>query len=1107
MEKYTASYGKAKNSFVFQNMLGTDQKQSKYYGVYCVVKNILQRGFPTHPSIYLQDALGAIDHQADSIEPLLLLSAEKPKWNNTIKGDDENDDYPGEVFYNIIIPKYLPDFTCIQQLMIPEALITDILPNCSEQFMNQMVDFYIPQAKLVIEVDGFQHNDALQYKVDNQRDRHFKKFGIQVIRISTRSIRNEDEHLLRSMQQIESILSNSESINEYQKIYLDSHYYEDHQLRIKYDTVLRFQLLIISLLQKGIIDITDEKWHFNLTCNSLDGFKLFKLAYRDTLLWIKHCCQLQELPVHKPLLKLTQKSTLGIQIDFNIYKRWTDENKQKQDVIFIRNDYYDYQDYFCVSTSDSIKYNISFEKDSPSISSVYFLLENIFGYKKFNDGQLPIIIQALNKLDTIGILPTGAGKSLCYQFCCLLQPCINFVVSPILSLIYDQKQNLDEFGITRTSYITSDKSAEEKFQIMQDFGQGKYLIIWISPERFQVQRFRDALGKINQEKNMAYAVLDEVHCLSEWGHDFRTSYLNLVKTIHRYCPETTLMGLTATASNFVLEDLKKEFEVDSNSIKSVTTMIRKELRFHIKKTEFRGKYNELLNTLTSLKTQHETDIFQPNGSHSICGTIFTTNKGGRNGCIEIAQKLSKEYNTTIKAYHGDLGEEKIKLQNAYKNNDFTLLTATKSFGMGVNKKNIRYTIHYGLPWSVEAFYQEAGRAGRDGDKSKISDCTIIYEPEICDKNVIDQLFSPSTDITEISELRKSLKCDLSQIMFLWTLNNLGIDEDLSQMRWLMNKLSMSKSDIITCDEKHKKSQVEKAIYRLTVLGLIEDWTIESWDETSAIIKVIQCEFSIQSVRDRLFEYIHRYDPAFSEENPNQRYSKYLDILHNENLKEYTRYMKMLLQWSYDNIVYSRKQAIKNMIDVCDTIDDSDSFQAYIDNYFKFSDVTILLDNVVYHPNDFYIWFEVFYTYRKSEDMRAERIMITKPGAEALLVSLQRYLESYQFNTGLNFISAVLRLICNKFDNSEGIDRLTDAFNVIDGWDFAERDSIVNQLLLLHEVIDERNKEILGEFLIGRYPEKAKMVHEKLHDFASLSVALKQSVIRLQNIKESVKWQT
>ena len=217
-----------------------------------------------------------------------------------------------------------------------------------------------------------------------------------------------------------------------------------------------------------------------------------------------------------------------------------------------------------------------------------FLLWNIFlqtdeslEYEtlKFREGQLSIISNALAKNDTIGLLPTGSGKSVCYQLSAILQPAISFVVCPIKSLMFDQKIDLDSVLFTRVNHISSSDDSEDKKKIQNEFGQGKYFFIFISPERFQLKTFRQYFSSVNEKFNIAYAVIDEVHCLSEWGHDFRTSYLNLSNTIQRHCTKFNFIGLTATASINVLKDIQIEFGIKQENVKTPANYTRSELEF------------------------------------------------------------------------------------------------------------------------------------------------------------------------------------------------------------------------------------------------------------------------------------------------------------------------------------------------------------------------------------------------------------------------------------------------------------------------------------------------------------------------------------------------
>lgn len=418
---------------------------------------------------------------------------------------------------------------------------------------------------------------------------------------------------------------------------------------------------------------------------------------------------------------------------------------------------------------------------------------NIFDKIKFREGQFPIISNALNRRDTIGLLPTGGGKSLCYQLPCLLQPSINFVVCPIKSLMYDQYENMVNMLITNINFITSDLDKDEKRKIETDFEQGRYLFVWISPEKFQIPSFRERISSIVANFSIAYAVVDEVHCLSEWGHDFRTSYLNLAKTIDKLSPKDEngegkikFIGLTATASVNVLKDIKIEFSrrkqrLEDENIKSLLDYSRKELQFEV--INDKGNKRHLLQTL--IEDLANTEGFTE--TEEKAGLVFTPNVNGDFGCYSVSNFLNMQYHNKVNWFAGDVpkvddfdsngnktgikipvmsfAEFKIhrkKVQYNFKRNVYPLLVATKAFGMGIDKQNIFYTFHYGLPSSVEALYQEAGRAGRwdknqAGNEDKVGKCYVIYSPEIFDRNRVERLFHKDTTFAEMKAISDEVK--------------------------------------------------------------------------------------------------------------------------------------------------------------------------------------------------------------------------------------------------------------------------------------------------------------------------------------------------------------
>lgn len=1140
MEKYSANYSYTNHNFTIQNVKGLRKENSEYYPVFCVLKNILHRGTPTLMSSYLQSQLGEIQKLDEFKDILVLIEKDVPKWENTIKGDDDNYNFPAKDFYEKYIPKYLKEYTFIQQLILPEVPFTDIIGRDNNKFAQQQVDFYLPQAKLVIEIDGQQHKkDDLTRFNDAYRDEFLRSYGIEIVRITTTELYNKDTIFESKIEEIKNRLDQSKVRLSYYKTQYETPVYSkaNNQKILTATAIMRFQTLILSLLEKKIIKITDSDWSFNILSREIRNFA--ELAIEDVFLWLEHLCKLKKLPFKRPVVnilfnksesKFKYKSDY-INIDFSILKRWTDEDVNNPKIIFVRTDYYDKVNYFQMSTSDPIIYNIIEDTDdvNSDIPTLKFLLKNIFSFDEFRPGQLPIIIKSLGCNDTIGLLPTGSGKSICYQLSALLQPCISFIVCPIKSLMYDQKDNLDRALITNTNYISSDQSASEKREIGMDFENGKYHFIWISPERFQMQEFRDYLGKLNKEKTMALAVIDEVHCLSEWGHDFRTSYLNLVRTIRDYCPSTSFLGLTATASSFVLEDLKVEFDIASKNIKTLSSFTRKELNFHVLKDDGINSDDKKIN-LYNLITEMNNDkrVLELAGDSTKSGLIFTLFKNGQLGCYKLSNDISSKFNTKVQWYSGEVPTVREKVDNGgynnipvldnesfnkykketqseYKNNKFPLLVATKSFGMGIDKKNIRYTVHYGIPGSLEALYQEAGRAGRDQESA---DCYVLYSRENIDKEMKDKLFDPKTSIEEIRMISKDQGFygrDVLNNFFLWLSNNQGIDKENRIITKIFNKYGEpNKVKLIKCKElNYSFGEIQKAIYRLSIIGIVKDWTIENWNSGNQILKVIFDDFTEESMANSLQNYINRYDKEFiltKRYKDGSKFAKYSNIYFDDSFSTIEKVSLILVEWTYENIIYNRRQSIKNILELCENFTDGETFKSEIEKYFKMTDKSLILDGIAQNPKDYELWFDMFFdTINGSNNSIKKKRLIDKKEVEDIKSSISRLLESYRYNTGFNYISGICRLILDDYENQDGRNRLELAFQQLMEYDEESKINILNNTLTLRHLFSENNTIELSKLLCEYYPGKSIKIYQELNDSHSLGITLEDSLNKLKSI--------
>lgn len=357
-------------------------------------------------------------------------------------------------------------------------------------------------------------------------------------------------------------------------------------------------------------------------------------------------------------------------------------------------------------------------------------LKHFFGYDSFRPGQREIIEQALQKRDLLIIMPTGGGKSLCFQLPALLKPGITLVVSPLIALMQDQVTALQDNGIAAT-FLNSTLLPEEMRSRETAIMKGKIKLLYVAPERLLGERFLAFLDLVNAQVGISAFAIDEAHCVSEWGHDFRPEYRKLQQLRQRY-PQIPMMALTATATQRVREDIIEQLALKEPSI-HLASFLRPNLYY-----EVIPKHTQSFNQLIKI-------IQQAGGS----GIIYCLT---RKRVEYLAFKL-REKGIPCLPYHGGLpDEERHNNQMQFIRDDVQVMVATIAFGMGINKPDVRFVVHYDLSRNLESYYQEAGRAGRDSDPAK---CILFWSGS--DIKTIEYLIAQKPQPDEQRRSRQQLR--------------------------------------------------------------------------------------------------------------------------------------------------------------------------------------------------------------------------------------------------------------------------------------------------------------------------------------------------------------
>ena len=711
--------------------------------------------------------------------------------------------------------------------------------------------------------------------------------------------------------------------------------------------------------------------------------------------------------------------------------------------------------------------------DSPNASdsqrsSLQFMLHLIYRKRDFRDGQLLAVSRLLHRLDTVVLLPTGGGKSLVYQLSGMLLPGMTIVIDPLISLMADQVANLKKNSIDLIGEVSSTQQAEDRTSVIQDMSDGSLAFVFIAPERLQAERFRDSLRTGKGTFPISLAVVDEAHCISEWGHDFRPSYLHLPHNLRKYCSNNendkpTVVGLTGTASFAVLADIQAEMDIiNEEAVILPRSFNRPELRFHVEsvprkeKTSALKRYrNRILPRELRLNPQNFNKLL---GTDTNAGLIFCRHVNGDLGVSEVAKELGHGNiyaGGRPKSYSGDWNAHKKSTQAAFIENRVQELVATKAFGMGIDKPNIRYTIHHTMPESVEAFYQEAGRAGRNGQKD-YARCAILYSDD--NWHAALELFDePDHEVAldKMQEFQRDHQGDL--FTNLWFLLNSyrGPDHEIQQTLELwqnhfskitemlpagsINTVMIKFSEDAAGNGANRREEIERGIYRLVLLGIVVDYTVD-WQARQ--FKAEVRSVTSQDIREHLVKYRRKYHVQGNADSV-------VSNIPMDSVNDALMYaVESLIEFVYSEIVTKRKHAIRTMGEMCREFRNDEEFREAVLAYLQESEYSEILRT----------WLTLSF-----EDIglnAVERLLDEVNSLEQirrLIGTTRRMLDAAPDNVALLYLS-----ICSRIRNDkENDDNIVDEANSFARRLFQHRDNLADANALVVSMLEEIHNFKIG----------------------------------------------
>ena len=562
------------------------------------------------------------------------------------------------------------------------------------------------------------------------------------------------------------------------------------------------------------------------------------------------------------------------------------------------------------------------------------VLKLVFGYSDFREGQYESISRLISGQDTISLLPTGAGKSIIIHLSGMLLPGMSLVIEPLISSIDDQVENLRNALCDANGGLSSGQPSQQKAATEYNFECGNLHVLFVSPERLQIESFRNSLRRLSLLAPVTLAAIDEAHCVSEWGHDFRPSYLHLIHNLRIHTASLgsppVISSLTGTASYSVLGDIQAELSIqDEKALVTPKSFDRREIAYTILDTN--GDWKRELNALKRrLPGQFKcpSERFS-NPSAGYGGMIFCATVGSEMsrsaGVFNVAATLGHS-NVYCGKWPGDFvgnpkdwGTRKRNTLISFKKNRIQEVISTKALGMGFDKPNVRYVIHTSLPESVESFYQESGRAGRDG-KSGAQSYILIHKESLRNQNVWVKS-TPSEIIAALS----GASGEWNTRAFFLGIGFPGVEPDIKALVDFYREYSGNQSPVLV-PFGGEDDPAEKVIFRCVVLGLILDYTKDYRAKAFCIT------FNDDATPELICDHLRRYLRRCKFEDYVR--AKFVRLQPSSIDETFAACARIYINYVYEEVLLRRLQSLKTMSELCYEFHSDEGFRSDMLSYLQ-----------------------------------------------------------------------------------------------------------------------------------------------------------------------------